>query len=331
MQGDGTARRCRARQRVAPAALTHSPGGGNPGARTSAFLLLALANLFWAGNWVIGRALRDSLDPLTLNFYRWLIVVLVLAPFAWPALRAHRALLLRHARWLFVLALTGVVVFQLLIYTGLRTTTTVNAVLLNSSSPLFIVVCSWLIERERATRGQILGMLVSLGGILIILARGELERLAQVEFHLGDAWILLAMAMWGIYSVLLKRKPPELGGVLLLFVLSVAGLALMLPFYLWHAVSAPLPAAGAATVMAVFYIALAASIGSFICWNQGVATVGANAAGVTMHLLPAFGTILAMLFLGETFQAFHAAGIGTILIGVVIATRPAPPMPAAPS
>ena len=331
MQGDGTARRCRARQRVAPAALTHSPGGGNPGARTSAFLLLALANLFWAGNWVIGRALRDSLDPLTLNFFRWLIVVLVLAPFAWPALCARRALLIRHARWLFVLALTGVVVFQLLIYTGLRTTTTVNAVLLNSSSPLFIVVCSWLIERERATRGQILGMLISLGGILIILARGELERLAQVEFHLGDAWILLAMAMWGIYSVLLKRKPPELGGVLLLFVLSVAGLALMLPFYLWHAVSAPLPAAGAATVMAVFYIALAASIGSFICWNQGVAAVGANAAGVTMHLLPAFGTILAMLFLGETFQAFHAAGIGTILIGVVIATRSAPPMPAAPS
>ena len=144
--------------------------------RATAFTLLALANLFWAGNWVIGRALRDSLDPLTLNFYRWLIVVLVLAPFAWPAVRAHRALLLRHARWLLVLALTGVVVFQLLIYTGLRTTTTVNAVLLNSSSPMFMVVCSWLIERERATRGQILGMLVSLGGILIILARGEIGR-----------------------------------------------------------------------------------------------------------------------------------------------------------
>ena len=312
--------------------MSDSSNSGAAGtSRATAFTLLALANLFWAGNWVIGRALRDSLDPLTLNFYRWLIVVLVLAPFAWPALRAHRALLLRHARWLFVLALTGVVVFQLLIYTGLRTTTTVNAVLLNSSSPLFMVVCSWLIERERATRGQILGMLVSLGGILIILARGELERLAQVEFHLGDAWILLAMAMWGIYSVLLKRKPPELGGVLLLFAVSVAGLALMLPFYLWLAINSPAPAVGPATVTAVFYIALAASIGSFICWNQGVAVVGANAAGVTMHLLPAFGTILAILFLGETFQAFHAAGIATILIGVVVATRAAPTRPAAPA
>ena len=309
--------------------MPESSNTGTAGAsRATAFTLLALANLFWAGNWVIGRALRDSLDPLTLNFYRWLIVMLVLAPFAWPAVRAHRALLLRHARWLLVLALTGVVVFQLLIYTGLRTTTTVNAVLLNSSSPLFIVVCSWLIERERATRGQIAGMLISLGGILIILARGELERLAQVEFHLGDAWILLAMAMWGIYSVLLKRKPPELGGVLLLFAVSVAGLALMLPFYLWLAINSPAPAVGPAIVTAVFYIALAASIGSFICWNTGVAAVGANAAGVTMHLLPAFGTILAILFLGETFQTFHAAGIATILIGVVIATRAEPPKPA---
>ena len=312
--------------------MSDSSNSGAAGtSRATAFTLLALANLFWAGNWVIGRALRDSLDPLTLNFFRWLIVVLVLAPFAWPAVRAHRALLLRHARWLLVLALTGVVVFQLLIYTGLRTTTTVNAVLLNSSSPLFMVLCSWLIERERATRGQIVGMLISLGGILIILARGELERLAQVEFHLGDAWILLAMAMWGIYSVLLKRKPPELGGVLLLFALSVAGLVLMLPFYLWQAINSPAPAVGPATVTAVFYIALAASVGSFICWNQGVAAVGANAAGVTMHLLPAFGTILAILFLGETFQAFHAAGIATILIGVVVATRAAPPRPAAPA
>ena len=119
--------------------------------------------------------------------------------------------------------------------------------------------------------------------------------------------------------------------MLLLFVVSMAGLALMLPFYLWLAINAPAPVAGPATVTAVLYIALAASVGSFICWNKGVAAVGANAAGVTMHLLPAFGTILAILFLGETFQAFHAAGIATILIGVVVATRAAPTRPAAPS
>ncbi len=296
-------------------------------ARNTALGLLALANLFWAGNWVIGRALRDTLDPVTLNFFRWLIVVLVLAPFAWRAARAHRALLREHARWLFVLALLGVVLFQLLLYEGLRTTTTINAVLLNSSSPLFIMLCSWWMERERATRGQVIGMLISLGGILIILARGELARLTQVEFHLGDFWILSAMAIWGVYSVLLKRRPAQLGGVLMLFAVSVMGLALMLPLFVWRAMQAPLPVPDAAAVGAVLYIALAASIGSFICWNKGVAVVGANTASVSMHLLPAFGTILAILLLGETFQLFHAAGIATILIGVVVATRAVPPQP----
>jgi drug/metabolite transporter (DMT)-like permease len=301
---------------------------GPGAARNTALGLLALANLFWAGNWVIGRALRDTLDPVTLNFFRWLIVVLVLAPFAWRAAYTHRTLIREHARWIFVLALTGVVLFQLLLYEGLRTTTTINAVLLNSSSPLFIMLCSWFMERERATRGQMAGMLISLAGIVIILARGEVARLTQVEFHLGDLWILLAMAIWGIYSVMLKRRPAQLGGVLMLFVVSVAGLALMLPLFAWRALQAPLPVPDAAAIGAVFYIALAASIGSFICWNKGVAVVGANTASVSMHLLPAFGTILAILLLGETFQLFHAAGIATILIGVVVATRAVPPRPA---
>ena len=291
--------------------------------RNTAFGLLALANLFWAGNWVIGRALRDTLDPVTLNFFRWLIVVLVLAPFAWRAAVTHRSVIRQRAGWLLMLALTGVVLFQLLVYGGLRTTTTINAVLLNSTSPIFMLACAWLMERERATRRQVAGMLISLTGVLIILARGEAARLTQVEFHLGDAWILLAMAMWGIYSVLLKRRPPELGGVLLLFVVSVAGLALMLPLFIWD-VSRVAPAMpSAAVVGAVFYTALAASVGSFICWNKGVEVVGANGAGVTMHLLPAFATLLAILLLGETFQLFHAAGIATILIGVVVASRAA--------
>lgn len=286
--------------------------------RTSAFLLLALANLFWAGNWVIGRALRDSIDPIALNFWRWVVAALVLAPFALPAIAANRVAIRRSAGLLLLLSLTGVALFQTLIYVGLRTTTTVNAVLLNSSSPLFMLLCSWAIERDRAARGQITGMLISLAGILVILARGEPARLLQLEFHAGDAWILLAMPVWGIYSVLLKRRPPELGGVLFLFLISVAGVAMLAPLFL---LQAPLRLPAAEQAAGVLYVGLAASVGAFICWNRGVAAVGANAAGFTLHLLPAFGTLLAIALLGETFQGFHAAGVATILIGVVVATR----------
>ena len=292
--------------------------------RTGAFLLLALANLFWSGNWVIGRALRDAIDPITLNFWRWLIAVLVLAPFALPAVVAKRDLIGRNTGLILLLALTSVVLFQTLVYAGLRTTSTVNAVLLNSSLPLFILLCSWLMEREHASRGQVAGVLVSLAGILVILARGEAARLLQLEFHAGDALILLAMPVWGIYSVLLKRRPSELSGVPLLFIISLTGVVLLTPVLLLMTLQTPLRLPAGDEIVGVLYIALVASVGAFIFWNRGVAVVGANAAGVTMHLLPAFGTILAIIFLNETFQVFHAAGIATILAGVIMATRCAP-------
>ena len=292
--------------------------------RTGAFLLLALANLLWSGNWVIGRALRDAIDPVTLTFWRWLIAVLVLAPFALPAVLARRDLIRRNAGLILLLALTGIILFQILVYAGLRTTTTVNAVLLNSSMPLFILLCSWVIEREHASRAQVAGVLVSLAGILVILAQGESARLLNFEFHAGDALILLAMPVWGVYSVLLKRRPPELGGVPLLFVIVLFGVVLLVPVLLLMSLQAPLRLPVGGEIAGVLYVALASSVGAFICWNRGVAVVGANAAGVTCHLLPAFGTILAIIFLGETFQGFHAAGIATILAGVVIATHYAP-------
>ena len=301
--------------------------GGRPlrSARASAFSLLALANLLWAGNWVIGRALRDAFEPVALSFWRWLIAALVLAPLALPELARARATLRRHAGLLALLALTGVAGFQTLVYLGLKTTTAINAVLLNSSAPLFMLLCSWMIERETATRRQLAGMLVSLLGILLIVSHGAPGKLLQLEFHAGDAWIVLAMPVWGMYSVLLKRRPPELNDVSLLFVISVAGLALLAPALALEALHAPprWPTAGEAA--GVLYIGLAASVAAFICWNRGVAIVGANAAGFTLHLLPAFGTVLAMLLLGEAFHAYHAAGFATILAGVVLATRRAGP------
>lgn len=295
-----------------------------PASRGYAFLLLALATLFWAGNWVLGRALRDVFEPVALNFWRWLIAVLVLAPFALPRLRGHLATVRRSAGLLFALSFLGVALFQWLVYAGLKTTTAVNAVLLNSSMPAFMLLCSWAIDRERCTRLQVAGMLISLAGILVILARGDPASLARLSFHSGDALILLAMPVWGVYSVLLKRRPPELDGIAFLFVISLAGVVLLVPAFALEAYYAPPRWPGAAGVAAALYVGLAASVGAFICWNRGVAIVGANAAGFTVHLLPAFGTLLAITFLGESFHPFHAGGIATILVGVVVATRAAP-------
>lgn len=288
--------------------------------RAQAFLMLTFANLLWAGNWVIGRALRDAFEPIGLNFWRWVVAVIVLAPFALPDVSKKLTLIRRHLDILSLLAVTGVVLYQCLVYLGLRSTTAVNAVLLNSSTPLFILLCAWIIDRERASPRQILGVLISLAGILVILSRGELNNLLAFEFHAGDAWILLAMPVWGIYSVLLKRKPSSLGGVEFMFVIALAGVLMLTPLYALellltpHAWPAPVSMAG------VLYIGVGASVFAFAFWNHGVSVVGANAAGFTLHLLPAFGTTFAIAFLGESFGLFHAVGIITILAGVLLAT-----------
>lgn len=289
--------------------------------RSAAFLLLATSCLLWAGNWVAGRALRDAYDPLTLNFARWAIAVVVLAPFAWTGLAGKGALVRRNLGMLLLLAFTGVSLFQSLIYLGLRTTTAVNGVLINSSLPLFMILCSWAIEREKTTPRQVLGMLVSAAGILVIVSRGELANLLHLEVRPGDGWILLAMPVWGIYSVLLKRRPPELGGTPFLFVLAVLGLLLLLPVAAVQWALSPPRAPSVPEAAGVLYMGIAASVIAFACWNKGVAIVGANAAGFTLHLLPAFGTVLAILFLGESFGLHHAAGVAIVLAGVVLATR----------
>ena len=289
--------------------------------RASAFTFLALANLFWAGNWVLGRALRDAFDPISLNFYRWAIAVVVLAPFALPGLAAKREVIRRHAGILALLALLSVSIFQSLVYLGLQSTTAVNAVLINCSGPLFILLSAWLIDGERATLRQLAGFLVSVAGILVILSRGEPAALLQLELRSGDAWIVLALAIWGVYSVLLKRRPAELGGVHFLFVLSAAGVLFLAPAFAFQVRQAPPRLPTMPEALAVLYVGLAASVGAFLFWNRGVAVVGANAAGFTLYLLPTFGTLLAIVFLGETFGAFHALGIATIVAGVILATR----------
>ena len=269
---------------------------------------------------MLGRALRDSLDPVSLNFWRWFIALAVLTPFGLRAVAGKGEILRRHAGILALLALLSVPLFQTMVYQGLRSTTAINAVLLNSSAPVFMIGCSWLIERERATARQIAGMLISLAGIVVIMTRGEPSRLLELELHGGDAWILAAMPLWGLYSVLLKRRPPELDGVGLLFVISLVGVTMLAPLFLARSMLAPPPAPTLETALALLYVGLAASVVAFICWNRGVAIVGANAAGFTLHLLPAFGTLLAIVFLGEAFRGYHAAGVATILTGVLLAT-----------
>jgi drug/metabolite transporter (DMT)-like permease len=284
------------------------------------FTLLALTALLWSGNWIVGRDLRDAMPPVALTFWRWAGAALILAPFVLPRLAGRWHRVLRHWRILLLLGGTGAALFQLLVYVGLSMTSTINAVLMNSSVPLFILLCSWLIERETASLRQIAGVVVSLAGILVIMLRGDLAQFRHLKINMGDAVILAAMPAWGVYSVVLKRRPAEFTGVEFLFVLAVAGLLWLAPVFVAENLFYRSGTLTLRSFGGVVYVALAASVLGYICWNKGVEAVGANRAGFTIHLLPAFGTVLAILLLGEQFHLYHLLGIATILAGVFLAT-----------
>lgn len=284
------------------------------------YLLLALAALFWAGNWVIGRAIRDSMPPISINFWRWVSALVVLAPFALPRLRGKARALRRSWLVIVLLGALGAGLFQALVYVGLRYTETINAILMNSASPLFIMLTAWLLQGDTVTLRQIGGMVISSAGIIVIVLRGDPLQLLHLRLNPGDLLILAAMPVWGVYSVLLRRRPPELDGIALLFAMSVAGLAVLAPAYAIESATFAVPDPSWAAVAGIIYTGLFASVGAYICWNRAVAIVGPNRAGFTMHLLPAFGTLLAVLALGERVHPFHFVGIATILGGVWLAT-----------
>lgn len=284
------------------------------------YLLLALCMLMWAGNWVIGRALRDSIPPVAMAFWRWAVVALVLAPFAIPKLIGKGAVLRRSWLLLLALAICGGAFYHVAVYYGLHHTETINAVLLNAASPLTIIVAAWWADGDRITARQIWGTVISLVGLLIVLSRGEPAQLLALHFSIGDLAILGVMPLWAIYTVLLRRRPAEIDNFTLIFLVGVFGSAALAPAYLFESVYIQAPPLAWSTVGAALYMGCFASAAAYWCWNRGAELVGPNRAGFTTYLMPVFTTVLAVMLLGEEVHAFHVVGIAAILFGVWLST-----------
>jgi drug/metabolite transporter (DMT)-like permease len=284
------------------------------------YALLSLCMLFWAGNWVIGRALRETMPPLAMTFWRWTVAALVLAPFALPRLKGKASALRRSWPVLLVLTMTGGAFYQAAAYFGLRHTETVNAVLLNAVSPLFIILAAWCFDGERASLRQLWGVALSCLGVLIILARGDIGRLMALRFSIGDLAILVMMPLWAVYTVMLRRRPAEVDSVALIFIIAAVGVPLLAPAYLFESLYIQAPPLTWSTIAAPLYTGCFASAAAYWCWNRGAELVGPNRAGFTTYLMPVFTTVLAVLLLDEQVHAFHVIGIITILFGVWLST-----------
>lgn len=296
---------------------------------TSPYLLMAGAMACWAGNWLLARALRADLTPVGLNFWRWAVALAVLLPFVLPRLRRSWPLVRRHWRLLVALGFLGVFVFQQLVYLALEYTTAVNAAIFNSTGPIVIVCISWLAYRDTITPRQALGIVLSLLGVLLIVTRGDLGVLLRLRFNPGDLWALVAVPVWGGYTVLLKRRPAELDPLVFIAAIAVVGLVLMAPVYVWDTLSSGGLRFTPGTLAVIGYTALFASLLAYVFWNSAVPRVGPNKAGLFLHLHPVFTTVLAIAFLGERLFAYHGVGIVLIAGGIYLTSAVRAPAPAA--
>ncbi len=285
--------------------------------RIGPYLLLILPPLFWAGNVVLARGLAQQIPPLSMSFLRWATALLFLAPFTWRQVRRDWPLLSDHWKILGLYGLLGIASFNSLLYTATQTTTALNCALMQSLMPAAIVLCSFLIDREKIGLQQGCGVLLcSLGAAWIVL-QGNIFSIGSIKLVSGDLWMLVAIFCYALYSTLLPRRPRIHPLSFLTLIIAIGTLLLVLPFLLELQIKGP-PTANLSVLAGILYVAIFPSIAAYLCWNKGVEIIGANRAGLFINLIPVFAAGMAIIFLGEELQRFHLIGILMVLGGMII-------------
>jgi drug/metabolite transporter (DMT)-like permease len=290
----------------------------------SPHLLLALAMLCWAGNWIVGRAIHEQIPPFTLNFWRWSASLLLILPVAWPSLRGQWPLLLRHWKWVLPMAAIGSAIFQSMVYLGLQSTTALNGALLIALVPVFVVMIAAAILGDRIGPRQGLGILVSLAGAVAIIVRGDLSVLRTLGFNPGDLWILAAVPIWSLYTVMLKRWPAGLDRMSFLAAMALIGVLLQFPFFAWESETGRHMLVTPESLASIVYTALFASFLAFVFYNRAMERTTPAVAGLFHHLHPAFTALLGIVFLGERMGWYHAFGVAFIVLGLYLTTSAKP-------
>jgi drug/metabolite transporter (DMT)-like permease len=290
--------------------------------RIPPYILLILANLLWGGNFVIGRAITENLPPYTLSFLRWCTAILIFLPFVSPKLREEWVHIRKHWPIVLFMSLTGVAGFNVLLYIALHYTTSINASLVNTSTPIIIYILSFFVLRERLNKNQMIGTFLSLAGVLFILSKGSLETLLDFSFNIGDIIVVSAVVCWSIYSILVKQYAGKLPGYSTFFICMIIGIVLLFPFALYEWFVAKTPVVwSTGSILTIIYTGIFASIVAFVSWNTAVAQVGAGKAGIFLNLIPVFASTFAILFLGEKLAWYQAIGGIFVITGVYISTR----------
>jgi len=284
----------------------------------NAYLFLLFTTLLWGGNSVAGKLAVGHISPMTLVFLRWVLAVLILLPIGWRTLREDWPIVRKHWLVLAALGASGFTFFNTIFYTALNYTTAINVSIEQAAMPILIIVANFLFFRLRVNWAQIVGVVLTIAGVILTACHGDPRRLLTLELNFGDAIMLVAVVLYSGYSVGLRLKP-VLRWQSLMLALSIAALITALPFFLWEIAAGKVIVPDARGWAVTIYTAIGASIISQIFYIRGNELIGANRAGLFINLVPIFGTLLSVLIVGETFQLYQALALVLVLGGIGLA------------
>jgi drug/metabolite transporter (DMT)-like permease len=282
-----------------------------------AYLLLTLAVSLWSGNVVIARLLHNDISAIALSCGRWWLATLILLPFVWKYLRKDGPILFKHWRYITLMGLLGISLFNTLLYQSAQTTTSNNIALIQTTMPAMILVLAVFLYREKPGILALIGVALSISGAVMVISQGQWSVLSEMNFVSGDLLMMVANLVYAFYSVLI-RKMPDIHPSSFLGGTFISGSLLLIPFFMWDLTLHPLPGVNATLTYSLLYVAIFPSIISYLFWNRGVALVGASLSGFFICLIPVFTAVLAAVFLNETLLWYHFAGLVLIVFGFVL-------------
>jgi len=289
---------------------------------TKAYFMLVCATLFWAGNFIVGKfAFLTNIPPMSLVFFRWSLVWLILLPFTFKEIIKHKDIIKNNLPLLFFLSLTSVGLFNSFTYLSLVHTQVINASLFNTAIPAIIILLCFLFKIEKTNKFQILGLIISVLGILSIITKLNLEIILSLNFNKGDLIMIGGVITWGLYSSFLKRKTFTLPLLTLVHVLCSFGLIFIFPQFIYEFSQGQTIDFNMNLFYILIFLALFPSIGSYYCWAGAVSIIGANRAGIFLSLIPLFSTIMAIFFYNEQFKFFHLIGAILIILGLFLSNK----------
>ncbi len=287
-----------------------------------AYLLLILASLFWSGNFIVGKAASTfEIPPFSLNFYRWLFAWLILLPFTYKELINKKNYILNNKVFFIILGITSITIFNSIVYYSLNFTQVISGVLMISTIPVMIMFISSLLNIEKTNIFQIIGVILSLIGVVFIITKADLELIKNLDFNKGDLTMVIAMLSWATYSALLKKKKYEISQITLLQVVITFGFIFLIPIYFIEMNMGYIIKLEKTFYLTLAYVVIFPGLVSFFFWIKGIAIIGANRAGVFLHLMPIFGAIMAIVIFDEKFMFYHFLGAIFIIAGITLSNK----------